>query len=253
MLLPRVIPCLLLNKTGLVKTFKFKKPKYIGCPINAVRIFNEKEVDELLFLDIKATGENREPLISLISEIATECFMPFCYGGGIKTERQIAAILNLGAEKVLINNEAMVNSAIIEQAAKVFGSQSIVVSIDVKRNFMGGYKLFDHVNKTTTKVDPVEFAIRMEEMGAGELLLNSVDRDGTMEGYDLDLLKKVTDAVQIPVIASGGAGRLEDFWAAINIGGASAVSAGSMFVFYGKHRAVLINYPSRAELRAVFD
>jgi cyclase len=252
MLLPRVIPCLLLDKGGLVKTTKFKNPKYIGCPINAVRILNEKEVDELLFLDIKATVENREPPKSLLLEIASECFMPFCYGGGIKTLEQIGEILNLGAEKVLINSQALVGPTIIEQAANVFGSQSIVVCIDVKKTLLGGYKVFDHVQKTANKLDPIAFAIQMEEMGAGELLLTSVDRDGTMEGYDLDLLKEITNAVRIPVIASGGAGRLEDFSKAVKIGGASAISAGSMFVFYGKHRAVLINYPSQAELRAVF-
>ena len=248
MLASRIIPCLLLQNQGLVKTVKFKTPKYVGCPINALKIFNEKEVDELIFLDITATREKRRPLFKLISEIATECFMPFCYGGGINSLEDMQAIFSLGAEKVAINTQATLRPSLVKQASKQFGSQSIVVSIDVKKDLFGNYKVFSHLRKNVLKIDPIYFAIQMEDMGAGELLVNSVDKDGTMEGYDIELIKKLTAAVNIPVVACGGAGSIEHFRIAINQGGASAVAAGSMFVFYGRHRAVLISYPSRQEL-----
>lgn len=252
MLSTRVIPCLLLKNQGLVKTVKFKKPTYVGCPCNAIKILNEKEVDELIFLDITATRENRRTPFKLISEIATECFMPFCYGGGIKSLEEIQTIFSLGAEKVAINTQAIFNPCLVKQASEKFGSQSIVVSIDVKKDLLGNYKVFSHSSKKLLKLDPVGFAIQMAEMGAGELLVNSVDRDGTMQGYDLDLLNRITKAVNIPVIALGGAGTLEHFKDAVKKGNASAVSAGSMFVFIGKHRAVLINYPTYDELKAIF-
>lgn len=244
MLKTRVIPCLLLKNEGLVKTVQFKHPKYVGDPINAVKIFNEKEVDELVFLDTTATIENRKPPIKLISEIATECFMPFCYGGGIRTIEDIAELFKLGVEKVSLNSSAVENPSLISRAADMFGNQSIVVSIDVKKNLFGKYRVFTHGGKRASKHDPVEFAVRMQEAGAGELFLNSIDRDGTMQGYDLDLIRRVSAAVSIPVIACGGAGSLDDFAAAVKQGGASAVSAGSLFVFQGKNRAVLITYPS---------
>jgi cyclase len=251
MLRTRIIPCLLLKNKGLVKTIKFKEPTYVGDPINTIKIFNEKEVDELIFLDIEASKESRWPSLRRISEIATECFMPFCYGGGIKTLDQIRIILSLGAEKVAINNQAILNPSLIKEAAEEFGSQSIVVSIDVKKDVFKRYRVFEHVKEKTTKIDPVEFAVKMNQMGAGELMVNSVDRDGTMQGYNIDLLKKITSAVDIPVIACGGAGKIDDFYEAVNTGGASAVAAGSFFVFYGKHRAVLINYPSEQEIEKV--
>ena len=248
MLASRIIPCLLLKNQGLVKTVKFKNPKYVGCPTNAIKIFNEKEVDELIFLDITATREKWQPLFRLISEIATECFMPFCYGGGINSLEDMQAIFSLGAEKVAINTQAILSPSLVKQASKKFGSQSIVVSIDVKKDLFGNYKVFSHLTKKLLKLDPVEFALQMEDMGAGELLVNSTDRDGTMEGYDIELIKNITNAVNIPVVACGGAGSVEHFRNAINKGGASAVAAGSLFVFYGKHRAVLINYPSQREI-----
>ena len=247
-----MIPCLLLQDQGLVKTVKFKNPKYVGCPTNALKIFNEKEVDELIFLDITATREKRRPLFKLISEIATECFMPFCYGGGIKSLEDMRQIFSLGAEKVAINTQAILSPSLIEQASEQFGSQSIVVSIDVKKDLFGNYKVFSYLRKRALKIDPIDFAVQMQDMGAGELLVNSVDKDGTMEGYDIELIKKLTAAVNIPVVACGGAGSIEHFRIAINQGGASAVAAGSMFVFYGRHRAVLISYPSRQEL-GIFD
>lgn len=248
MLKTRVIPCLLLKNEGLVKTVQFKHPKYVGDPINAVKIFNEKEVDELVFLDTTATVEHRRPPLKLISEIATECFMPFCYGGGIRSIEDIAELFKLGVEKVSLNSYAVENPSLISRAADMFGNQSIVVSIDVKKTLFGKYRVFTHGGRKASKHDPVEFAVRMQEAGAGELFLNSVDRDGMMQGYDIDLIKRVSEAVSIPVIACGGAGSLDDFADAVKRGGASAVSAGSLFVFQGRNRGVLITYPSRKEL-----
>jgi cyclase len=249
MLKVRVIPCLLLNGSGLVKTVRFKQPKYVGDPINAVRIFNDKEVDELTVLDINGTPEEKEPQFELITQIASECFMPLSYGGGVRNIIQIEKILKLGVEKVILNSVAVFTPELIKQSAGLVGSQSIVVSIDVKRSAFGKYNVYTHGGRKKTNLDLLEHAVRMEELGAGELLLTSIDRDGTQDGYDIKLLKMITDVVSIPVIASGGAGRLKDLECAIKKGGASAVAAGSMFVFYGKHRAVLINYPSQEDLK----
>lgn len=253
MLRTRVIPCLLLKNKGLVKTVRFKQPKYVGDPINAVRIFNEKEVDELVFLDTTATAEGRRPPFKLVAQIAGECFMPVCYGGGVTSVEDIAELFALGVEKVAINSRAVEDPALISAAAELFGSQSIVVSIDVKKNFFGKYRVFTRGGSRSTGLDPVGFAVEMEKRGAGELFLTSIDRDGTMQGYDLELIKSVSEAVNIPVIACGGAGKLEDFAEAIRKGGASAVSAGSLFVFQGQHRAVLITYPKIKELERVLD
>lgn len=251
MIRTRVIPCLLLKNQGLVKTTKFKDPKYLGDPINIVKIFNEKEVDELIFLDITATIENRKPSMALIAQIASECFMPLSYGGGIRSLDDIKEILGLGVEKVSINSYAVKNPSFVKEASGLFGSQSIVVSIDVKKNLFGKYEIYIHGGKYSTKLDPITFAMQMEKMGAGELLLNSIDRDGTMQGYDIELINKVSHAVTIPVIACGGAGKVDDFADAVKNGGASAVAAGSMFVFQGRHRAVLINFPSQEELKKI--
>lgn len=251
MLRTRVIPCLLLQNKGLVKTEKFKNPKYVGDPINAIRIFNEKEVDELIFLDIEASKNNKSINYNLVQEIASECFMPFCYGGGIRNSEQIRNILNLGVEKVAINTEAVSNISFIKEASKKFGSSTIVVSLDIKKNLFGKYQVYIKGGTINTKLDPVAFSKTVEEAGAGELLINSIDRDGTMQGYDIELIKKITLNVNIPVIASGGAGKLHDFVQASAEGGASAVAAGSMFVFHGKHKAVLITYPKHAELSAI--
>jgi len=248
---PRVIPVLLLKNSGLVKTVQFKNPVYVGDPINAVKIFNDKEVDELIFLDITAGITKKGPPLKLIADIAGECFMPLCYGGGIKNIEQIREILNLGVEKVSINTHAAKNSGFIREASEKFGSSTIVVSIDVKKNFFGKYEVFSDSGKT--KTDPVKFAVEMNKCGAGELLLNSIDRDGTMNGYDLELLKKVSSEVDIPVVACGGAGNLQHFKSAIQLGGASAVAAGSMFVFHGPHKGVLISYPSQEELKKTFN
>jgi cyclase len=253
MLRKRVIPCLLLKGQGLVKTIKFKDAKYVGDPLNAVKIFNEKEVDELIILDILATAENRKPQFELLSKIATESFMPLCYGGGIRSVDDIKEVFALGIEKVSINSYAIENPAIIEQAASLYGSQSIVAGIDVKKNRSGKHEVFSHADKKCTKFDPVGYAKKIERLGAGEIFLNSVDRDGTMEGCDISLISEITKAVNIPVIACGGAGQLRDFKDAITLGGASAVAAGSFFVFQGRHHAVLITYPERETLEELFQ
>lgn len=251
--IPRVIPCLLLKNNGLVKTVKFKNAKYVGDPINAVKIFNDKEVDELAFLDITASVENRAPRKDLIANIASECFMPMSYGGGIKNVQQMREILNLGVEKVIINSAALESPEVIQEGATSFGSQSIVVSIDVRKKMFGGYEVYTHCGLRPTGYDPVKYACMMERLGAGELLLTSIDREGTMSGYDLDLIRLVSKSVKIPVIASGGANSVTDFRSAVCDGSASAVSAGSMFVFHGPHRAVLINYPPRDNLIKTFQ
>jgi cyclase len=252
MLRTRVIPCLLLKNQGLVKTVNFKEPKYLGDPINIVKIFNDKEVDELVFLDITATVERRNPPLDLLKKITTECFMPLGYGGGIRHIEDVKTILNLGVEKLCVNSYAVENPSFVKAAAELAGSQAIVVSIDVKKNRAGKYEVFTHSGKKATGLNPVQHAVEMEKQGAGEVLLNSIDRDGTMQGYDLELIKQVSDAVGIPVVACGGARTVDDLAAAI-AAGASAAAAGSMFVFQGPLRAVLISYPTREELRTVIN
>lgn len=248
MLTTRVMPCLLLKGWGLVKTVKFKNPSYVGDPVNTVRIFNKKEVDELIFLDIVATNQKKSPPFQIIEEIASECFMPIAYGGGVRSIDDIKKIFNLGVEKVAINSYAVEDPTFIKKASEIFGSQSIIVSIDVKKNFWGKYWVYTNGGQKATKFNPVDFAQLMEEMGAGEVLLTSIDRDGTFEGYDTTLINSVSNAIGIPVIASGGAGSPEDFRKAVEHGGASAVAAGSMVVYQGPNRAVLVNFPDKSEL-----
>lgn len=252
MLQTRVIPCLLLKGNGLVKTTRFAKPIYIGDPINAVRIFNDKEVDEIVFLDIEATAAGRGPNFDLLKDIATEAFMPFAYGGGVTRLDQIQTLFSLGVEKVIINTALFSTPTLITAAADLAGSQSIVVSIDVKKNWLGHYSVYSHGGSRNRKEDPVACARRMEQAGAGEILLNAVDRDGMMGGYDLELVSAVSKAVGIPVVAGGGAGSTDDLKKAADAG-ASGVAAGSLFVFHGKHQAVLITYPEYSELQALFD
>ncbi len=234
-----------------MKTVRFADEKYVGDAINAIRIFNEKQVDELILLDTRATVEGLEPRLDIVRDVASECFMPLCYGGGITSLRQMEKLFWIGVEKVSVNAAAVKNAGLIQEAAKVFGSQSIVVAMDVKKTRFHGFRV--HVARGTenANLDPVQHAKHMEELGAGELLVHSIDRDGTREGYDLELVRAVSEAVSIPVVASGGAGKLEHFKAAVQAG-AAAVSAGSFFVFHGKHRAVLITYPEPAELQALF-
>jgi cyclase len=244
----RIIPCLLVRGNGLVKTRKFSDPVYVGDPVNAIRIFSEKEVDELIILDIDATNEKRDPNYDLIAEMAGEAFMPVAYGGGIHNISQIRRLIRSGIEKVVINTAATQSTDVITEAASVFGSQAIVVSVDIKKTFFGGYKIVSNSGTKETKLELDEYIQLLVKSGAGEIFLNSVDRDGVMDGYDLALLKRVSEKVSVPVIASGGAGKVEDFSLAINEGGASAVAAGSVFVFYGKHKAVLINYPTGIDI-----
>lgn len=249
---PRVMPCLLLKDKGLVKGVSFKDHRYVGDPINAVNIFNTKEVDELVFLDITATNEGRTISLETVQKIADECYMPFAVGGGIRSVRDIKNLLHAGAEKVCINTAAIDNPNLVREATEVFGSQSIVVSIDVKRKRLHGYEVVTHSGKRPTGKNPVDVAVTLEYHGAGEIFLTSIDRDGTMEGYDIELIRHVLDAVNIPVIACGGAGKIEDFRMAVENGHASAVSAGSLFVFHGPRRAVLINFPTEEQLEKVF-
>lgn len=239
----RIIPVLLLKDGGLVKSIKFKNFNYIGDPINAVKIFNEKEVDEIIILDIEASKDKKPPNLALIKEIASEAFMPLAYGGGVTNIDQVKEILFLGVEKIIFNKSALINENLIRETASRFGSSSTVVSIDVKTNIFNKKYVYSDNGKKNTKFDVVEYAKRVEDFGAGEIFLNSIDRDGTFKGYDLDLIKKVSSSVNIPVIACGGAGNESDLVRAINEGGASASAAGSLFVYTGVHQAVLINYP----------
>jgi cyclase len=247
----RVIPCLLLKDCGLYKTTRFKNPRYLGDPINTLKLFNDKEADELVILDISASINRKEPNLDYIKRLTRECFMPICYGGGITTLKQIESLYKLGVEKVALNTSLYTNPSLISEAAKNFGSQSIVASIDVKRNFFGSYSVSVMSSSKDTKFDPIQYAKRVEELGAGEIMLTSIDRDGMMNGYDYELIEKVSSEVSIPVIASGGAGNLSDCVKAVNAG-ASAAAAGSLFVYYGPLKAVLINYPTQEDLDEAF-
>jgi len=253
MLQKRIIPCLLLKGKGLVKTIQFKDPRYIGDPINAVHIFNEKEVDELAFLDITASRDRHEPNIELINKISDECNMPLAYGGGVRSVETIRRLFNAGVEKVCIDTYAVENPAFVKEAADIFGCQSIVAAIDVKRTWRGRYEVYTYGGTKGTGIDVVDFAKKMEQMGAGEIFLNSIDRDGTMQGYDVSLIKAVANTVNVPLIACGGAGKISDFEDALTQGNASAVAAGSFFVYHGKRHAVLINYPTRNEIDHILE
>lgn len=244
----RVIPCLLLSGRGLVKTVKFKDPKYVGDPVNAVKIFNDKEADELILLDIDATKSNRGPAFDLIEDIASECFMPLCYGGGIRNLEDARKLFHLGVEKIALRAKAIQNPNLISEIASKYGSQAVVVAVDVKRNWLGHPKVVLPEIDSKVSLPLVETVQKMESLGAGEILVNSVDRDGTQTGYDLESLQTVVSAVGVPVIACGGAGSLDHMREAVNQTGVAAVSAGSLFVFHGRHRAVLINYPGASSL-----
>lgn len=234
---------MLLHKGGLVKSVQFKNYKYVGDPMNAVKIFNDKGADELAIIDIDATRENRVPDIDKIADIASEAFMPLSYGGGITTFEQVKELFYNGIEKVIVNKSALNNQALITTVAEKFGSQAIVASIDVKKNFWGKYRVYADNGSKDTGLDPVGFAMQCEKAGAGEILINSIEKDGTYKGYDIEILSKVASAVHVPVIACGGAGSVEDFKKAVHQGHASAVAAGSFFVFQRPHNAVLISYP----------
>jgi len=246
MLRPRIIPCLLIQNDGLVKTRNFKEPKYVGDPINAVRIFNEKEVDEIMVIDIDASVRRREPNLEMIKNLAAECRMPLCYGGGVKTIEQVERIISLGVEKVAMSSAAVDAPDILTKAAVAVGSQSIVVVIDVKKDSSGNtYGVFTHNGKRGTRFSPLELARVAEQHGAGELVVNSIDRDGMMTGYDLELAAQVRDSVSLPMTILGGAGSLSDIAELIRAFGTVGAAAGSLFVFKGRLRAVLISYPNR--------
>ncbi|MCH9756372.1 MAG: AglZ/HisF2 family acetamidino modification protein [Gammaproteobacteria bacterium] len=251
MLKHRVIPCLLLKNDGLVKTKKFTQPKYVGDPINAIRIFNDKEVDELIFLDIDASKKGSEPNFKLIEQIAGECFMPLCYGGGIRTVAQAQRLFSMGVEKVCLQAAAFDDLSIINSIANRFGTQSVLVSVDLKKNWLGKHRLYHASSGKCLAEDWMSFVERAVKAGAGEIVINSVDNDGTMRGMDLESITKICQKVSVPVIAMGGVGSLQDIKLAVEAG-ASAVAAGSYFVFHGTHRAVLITYPNYNELENLF-
>jgi len=249
---PRVIPILLLRNRGLVKTRRFAEPKYIGDPINAIRIFNEKEVDELIVLDIDASKAGREPPYDQIEEFASECFMPLCYGGGITSIDQVQRLFAIGVEKVSVQTSALNDFALVSQIATRFGRQAVVVAVDVKKTLLGQYKLFSAASGKTVGRDWKEFLEAAVAAGAGEILLTAVDRDGTLSGMDLPLIRAAAPLCSVPLIASGGLSSLADIRSAVDAG-ASAVAGGAFFVFHGPHRAVLITYPRQAELTALLD
>lgn len=255
MLRPRITPCLLVHEGGLVKTVGFKDPKYVGDPINAVKIFNEKEADELVVLDIDATRNGAEPDYKLIQDLAAECRMPLAYGGGVRTPEQAKRIIELGVEKVCISSAAIEDPTVIRRIADAVGGQSVVVVLDVRKKtgfFASGHELCTHNATRSHKLDPVAFARECQAQGAGEIVINAVDRDGTMKGYDLELARQVRAAVRIPISVLGGAGSLADIEALIKACGVVGCAAGSLFVFKGQYRAVLINYPQPAQKDALF-
>jgi len=247
MLRPRIIPCLLIHQGGLVKTQGFKNPIYVGDPINAVKIFNEKEADELVVLDIDATVKGREPDFALIAKLAAECRMPLCYGGGVTSSEQAARIVDMGVEKVAVSSAALFNPSLLTDIATAVGSQSVVAVLDVRKKsgyFSNGYEVCTHNAKITHKLNPITLASQLQDAGAGEIMINSVDRDGMMLGYDLDLASHIRQSLRVPVTFMGGAGSLEHMQQLISKLDIVGAAAGSLFVFKGKYRAVLINYPT---------
>ncbi len=243
MLRPRITPCLLVHNGGLVKTVTFRSPKYVGDPINAVRIFNEKEADELIVLDIDATTKGAEPNFKMIADLAAECRMPLCYGGGIKTVEHAKRIIALGVEKVAISSAAIADPELLKAAAREIGSQSVVVVLDVKKS-TSDYKVWTHNGQKGTALSAIDMARQAESLGVGEIVINSIDEDGRMKGYDLPLARMIRAAVRVPLTMLGGAGSLADIGALIQTCGVVGAAAGSLFVFKGVYRAVLINYPN---------
>lgn len=254
MLRSRIIPCLLVKNKGLFKTVQFKDGKYVGDPINAVKIFNEKEVDELMVLDIDATKEGREPDFGMIENLANESRMPLCYGGGVKTVEHAKKIIHLGAEKVALSSAVIENPDLVSEIAKAVGVQSVIVVLDVKKKgLFGKYQVYIHNGTKPTGKSPVELAKKFEALGAGEIVINSIDNDGLMKGYDFNLIDMVRSAINLPLTVLGGAGSLEDIKSIIDKYKVIGVAAGSLFVFKGKFKAVLINYPNRDEKRKLLN
>lgn len=251
MLKTRIIPVLLMKNSGLYKGVKFKNHKYVGDPINTVKIFNDKEVDELVILDIEASKLNKPINFELLENVVSEAFMPIAYGGGIKTLEDAQKLFNLGIEKVVLNTFAIENFNLLDQLINRYGSQSVVFSLDIKKSFFGKYRVYSHSGSKKIKILPLELAKKMQDLGVGELIINSIDNDGTMKGYDIDMVKEIANKLTIPVIACGGAGNLEDFKKAKE-SGIHGCAAGSMFIYHQKHKAVLINYPEYNELEKLF-
>ncbi|MBI1767947.1 MAG: imidazole glycerol phosphate synthase subunit HisF [Bacteroidetes bacterium] len=243
----RVIPILLLQNGGLYKTIRFSNARYIGDPVNAVKIFNDKEVDELIVLDIGASRNQKPPQFEKLKELAGEAFMPMGYGGGITSVDEIKRIIFSGYEKVILNSALLTNKRILTEGASLLGSQSIVVSVDYRKNLFGKAKVYVTAGQKNTGVSPIDFAREMEDLGAGELILHSIDRDGTYSSYDIEMINKVSHSVSIPIVVCGGASAITDFAPAVHAG-ASAVAAGSLFVYHGNTRGILLNYPSQKEL-----
>ncbi|MEK6627792.1 MAG: AglZ/HisF2 family acetamidino modification protein [Bdellovibrionota bacterium] len=250
MITRRVVPCLLLSGKKLVKTIKFGDAKYIGDPINAVKIFNDKEVDEIMILDIEASVQQKPPQFEYLSEVVSESFVPISYGGGINSLEHIDKLLQMGIEKVCLNSVNAKDFELITEASKKYGAQSVVGVIDIKKTLLGRNEIYFKNKKLSINMQPVEFAQSLQEFGAGEVLLNFVDRDGTYKGYDLELTKEISNRLKIPIVVVGGAGSVEDFKRAFHAG-ANAVSAGSLFVYHGPHKAVLINYPTRKQIEDI--
>ena len=253
MLRSRIIPCLLVHNKGLVKTVKFKNPKYVGDPINAVKIFNEKEVDELIVLDIDATRFKKEPNLKMIKNLADECRMPFCYGGGITTVEQARKIIGLGAEKVALSNSALNNLELCNEIGKIIGNQSVVVVIDVKKKkLFGGYDIYTQNGTIKSKWKLEDLVEKLDKIGIGEIVINSIDNDGVMQGYDVALVEKIRKKCTMPITVLGGAGNLSDIQNLISKFKIIGAAAGSLFVFKGKYKAVLINYPDRKERKPLY-
>jgi imidazole glycerol-phosphate synthase subunit HisF len=250
--IPRVIPCLLVDDDGMVKTVQFKDPDYLGDPVNIINLFNRFEVDEIALLDIRATVESRNPPFELIDRLASECWVPLTYGGGIRTFDEARTVFRCGVEKVVIGTAATDDPDLVTAVADTYGSQAVVVAIDVTRSWRGKYDVQVESGTRSARMDPVAYALRAVSIGAGEILLTSIDRDGTMTGYDLDLVQRVASAVDVPVVACGGAGSRSDLPVPVRQAGASAVAAGSIFVYQGPERGVLVNFPERPLLERLF-
>jgi cyclase len=252
MLRPRIIPSLLIHDNGLVKTVNFKNPKYVGDPINAVKIFNEKVVDELAIFDIDATVLGKEPNYSLIERLASQSMMPLCYGGGVKTVEQAQRIFSLGIEKIALSSAVLHDPKLITEISDRVGAQSVIVVLDIKKKLLGGYEVYTHNGKKATGINPFKFVEEAQKLGAGEIVINSIDKDGVMKGYDLDLIAKVREKISLPMTVLGGAGSLDDIEKVIDQHGVIGVAAGSLFVFRGPYKAVLINYPTQLEKNKIF-
>lgn len=253
MLRARVIPCLLVRDRQLVKGLKFSKHRYVGDPINAVRIFSERPIDELMLVDIGVTRSGTGPDFSHIEQIVSECFVPITYGGGVSRVEQVKQLIRCGVEKVSVNTAALADLDLLRKIADEVGSQALVVTIDVKRTLLNAARVWSFMGRPVALTDPVKYALALEHAGCGEIVVSAVDRDGTMSGYDVPLIRSIASAVRVPVVALGGAGSLDDLQTVVVQGNASAAAAGAMFVFQGRHRAVLINFPTESELDGIFS